>query len=62
MPASIDNLIPHAKQILKEAALISSRREGQQIWYSLNTTVVQEVMAWVLDLMGEDKKKGSRQR
>ena len=52
----------HHFTILKEADLISSRREGQQIWYALNTTVVQEVMAWVLDLMGDDKKKGSRQR
>lgn len=52
----------HHFTILKEADLISSRREGQQIWYALNTTVVQEVMAWALDLMGDDKKKGSRQK
>jgi DNA-binding transcriptional ArsR family regulator len=45
--------------VLKEADLITSRREGQQIWYGLNTTVVQDVMAWAMDLLGEGSKKGA---
>lgn len=40
----------HHFSVLKEADFIRSRREGQQIWYSLNTTVIQDVMRWVLDL------------
>ncbi len=40
----------HHFSVLKEADLIKSRREGQQIWYSLNTTVIQDVMRWALDL------------
>jgi DNA-binding transcriptional ArsR family regulator len=40
----------HHFSVLKEADFIKSRREGQQIWYSLNTTVIQDVMRWVLDL------------
>ncbi len=40
----------HHFSVLKEADLIRSRREGQQIWYSLNTTVIQDVMRWALDL------------
>jgi DNA-binding transcriptional ArsR family regulator len=49
----------HHFAVLKEADLIVSRREGQQIWYSLNTTVVQDLMAWAMDLMGDEEIKGS---
>ena len=40
----------HHFAVLAEADLISRRREGQTIWYSLNTTVLQDVMAWMMDL------------
>jgi len=40
----------HHFSVLRDADLIKSRREGQQIWYSLNTTVIQDVMRWALDL------------
>ncbi len=40
----------HHFSVLKEADLIRSRREGQQIIYSLNTTVVEDVLAWIWDL------------
>lgn len=40
----------HHFAVLKEAGLVSSRREGQTIWYSLNTTVLEDVLAWTLDL------------
>ena len=39
----------HHFAVLKEADLITSRREGQQIIYSLNTTVVQDMLAWMMD-------------
>lgn len=42
----------HHFAVLKSADLISSRREGQTIWYALNTTVVEDVLAWALDLTG----------
>ena len=38
----------HHFAVLKEADLITSRREGQQIWYGLNTTVVEDLMAWAM--------------
>jgi ArsR family transcriptional regulator len=41
----------HHFSVLKDADLIRSRREGQLIWYSINTTVVQDVLAWALDLL-----------
>lgn len=41
----------HHFAVLKDADLLTSRREGQQIWYGLNTTVVQDLMAWAMDLI-----------
>ena len=41
----------HHFAVLKEADLLTSRRDGQQIWYGLNTTVVQDLMSWAMDLM-----------
>ena len=40
----------HHFSVLKEADLIHARREAQTIWYALNTTVVQDVLRWALDL------------
>src|SRR5262245_7714186 len=40
----------HHFSTLKQADLIGSRREGQQIYYFLNTTVVEDLMAIVWDL------------
>jgi ArsR family transcriptional regulator, arsenate/arsenite/antimonite-responsive transcriptional repressor len=50
----------HHFKVLKDADLITSRREGQQIWYGLNTTVVQDLMAWAMELLGESKKRRGR--
>jgi ArsR family transcriptional regulator len=40
----------HHFSVLKEAGLITSRREGQTIWYSLDTTVLEDVLAWTMDM------------
>lgn len=50
----------HHFSVLKDADLLTSRRDGQTIWYSLNTTVVQDLMAWAMDLIGDGK--GNRQK
>jgi ArsR family transcriptional regulator, arsenate/arsenite/antimonite-responsive transcriptional repressor len=52
----------HHFAVLKEADLITSRRDGQQIWYALNTTVVQDVMAWAVRLVEDGKKNGSKRK
>jgi DNA-binding transcriptional ArsR family regulator len=49
----------HHFAVLKEADLITSRREAQQIWYGLNTTVVEDLMAWAMDLINDGKQKGA---
>ena len=51
----------HHFKVLKDADLITSRRDGQQIWYGLNTTVVQDLMAWGMQLLTDAKKhKGKK--
>jgi DNA-binding transcriptional ArsR family regulator len=51
----------HHFAVLKEAGLITSRREGQQIWYRINSTVAQDVIAWVMELVDRgDKKRGKK--
>ncbi len=52
----------HHFNVLKQADLISARREGQQIYYSLNTTVFQDLMTMFFDLFIKDGKKGRSNR
>ena len=49
----------HHFAVLKEADLITSRRDGQTIWYELNTTVLEDVIAWAIDVSG-GKNKGAK--
>jgi DNA-binding transcriptional ArsR family regulator len=46
----------HHFAVLKDADLIRFRREGQQIWYSVNTTVLQDVLTWAMDLLRPAEK------
>ena len=50
----------HHFAVLKEADLVTSRREGQTIWYGLNTTVLEDVVTWAMDLTGARKNGGPR--
>ncbi len=43
----------HHFTVLKQADLIASRREGQQIYYFLNTTVVEDLLALVWGLLAD---------
>ncbi len=47
--------ISHHLDLLKQAGLVDAVKQGQFIYYSLNTTVVDELFHWVLSL--KDKKK-----
>ena len=40
----------HHFAVLKAAGLVTSRREGQTIWYALDTTVLEDVLAWSMDM------------
>ena len=47
----------HHFAVLKQADLVETRREGQQIYYSLNTTVVEDLLAIVWDLFFNRRPK-----
>ncbi len=53
--------VSHHFSVLKQADLVGSRREGQQVIYFLNTTVVEDLLVVILDLFGGaqgQKKEG----
>ena len=47
--------ISYHLDLLKHAQLVSSRKNGQFVTYSLETTVLNDSLGWILDLM----KKGN---
>jgi len=46
----------HHFNTLKGADLVGTRREGQQVYYFLNTTVFQDVLAVVMGMFGTERK------
>jgi DNA-binding transcriptional ArsR family regulator len=48
----------HHFAVLKQADLITARREGQQIYYALNTTVVEDLLAIIWDLFSDHRPQG----
>ena len=42
--------ISHHLSILKQAGLISDEKKGKYIYYELNLSVVEEIMAWFSSL------------
>jgi ArsR family transcriptional regulator len=40
--------ISHHLDLLKQAGLVESVKEGQFIYYSLNTTVVDDIIKWFM--------------
>jgi len=48
--------ISHHLNVLKQANLVLDEKKGQNTYYSLNTTVFQEVIAWFKEVQKERKK------
>jgi DNA-binding transcriptional ArsR family regulator len=47
--------ISHHLDLLKQAKLVVSEKEGQFVYYSLNTTVVDEILKWLLQFKSKKK-------
>ena len=45
--------ISHHLDLLRQAGLVVSAKEGQFIFYSLNTTVMDEMLKWIISLQSK---------
>lgn len=54
--------ISHHLDLLKQANVVLSIKEGQFITYSLNTTVFDEMVKWIMDLSDKPAPKNSRKK
>lgn len=54
--------ISHHLSALRQAQLVTAERHGQEIIYSLNTTVFQELMAYALGFLGNQDEGEGRTR
>ena len=65
--------ISHHLDLLRQAGLVEDRREGQSIIYSLNTTVIDDIINWFATLrkpevgsgksaVGRGRPEGERER
>jgi ArsR family transcriptional regulator, arsenate/arsenite/antimonite-responsive transcriptional repressor len=47
--------ISHHLDLLKQADIVSAEKKGQFIYYSLNATVLDEIITWFMDLKRKKK-------
>ena len=51
--------LSHHFSVLKEADVVTSRRDGTTIYYAINTSVLQDLMSWVFEIVNENENKES---
>jgi len=49
--------VSHHLSVLKDVGLVTDRRDGKYIFYELSTSVIEEIMAWLIELKGVDKNE-----
>ena len=49
--------ISHHLDLLRQAGLVVSVKEGQFIYYSINTTVMDEMLKWIMQFKSPKDKK-----
>ncbi|GEB32425.1 DNA-binding transcriptional ArsR family regulator [Brevibacillus sp. 1238] len=47
--------ISHHLNLLKQAEMVFDERKGQNIYYSLNTTVFQDLLKWVIQFHAKEE-------
>lgn len=45
--------ISHHLELLKSAELVSSQKQGQYVIYSINTTILEDLLQWLLSLKND---------
>ena len=48
--------ISHHLDLLKQAQLVTTKKEGQYVYYSLNTTVMDEIVKWLMQFKSGKNK------
>ncbi len=48
--------ISHHLDLLKQAQLVTTKKEGQFVYYSLNTTVMDEIVKWLMQFKPKKSK------
>ncbi|MEK4100088.1 autorepressor SdpR family transcription factor [Bacillus sp. FSL E2-0195] len=43
--------------ILKQSSVVKNRKEGKYIFYSLNTTVVQDILNWLINIKSGEENR-----
>ncbi|MEG2022055.1 MAG: autorepressor SdpR family transcription factor [Oscillospiraceae bacterium] len=49
--------VSHHLSVLKDADLVFDKKAGKYIYYEINTSVVEDVLTWVVALKGNDNEK-----
>ncbi|HBW34310.1 autorepressor SdpR family transcription factor [Desulfosporosinus sp. BICA1-9] len=49
--------VSHHLSVLKDGGLVMDRRDGKYIFYELNTSVIEEIMAWLIELRGVEQNE-----
>jgi DNA-binding transcriptional ArsR family regulator len=52
--------ISHHLDLLRQAGLVESVKQGQYIYYSLNTTVMDEIVTWFIQFSNNQKPKNKK--
>ena len=47
--------ISHHLSVLKEAEIVIDRRKGKYIIYELNSSVIEDIIVWFLNLKGDEE-------
>ncbi len=47
--------ISHHLDLLKQAKLVTAEKDGQYVYYSLNTTVVDDILKWLMQFKSKKK-------
>ena len=52
--------ISHHLDLLKQAGLVTAEKNGQFVHYSLNTTVLDEMLKWLLGLRDDSRENSDK--